>query len=137
MAPSAAHPLSHRAKILGARRAPGYGFAMKARPDRIRDEARAALSAAALAALSAAPGWRVLNCVACFAYVGHPDPLPSNQLAPLYRPRALAADTPRHDVRARRRPRRARHLRIAFANVSVEGLETLGQRLAALRAVTA
>ena len=39
--------------------------------------------AAALAALSALPGWRVLGCGAYFAYVEHPHPLPSAELAPL------------------------------------------------------
>ena len=39
--------------------------------------------AAARAALSALPGWRILGCGAYFAYVEHPHPLPSNELAPL------------------------------------------------------
>ena len=38
---------------------------------------------AALAALSALPGWRVLGCGAYFAYVEHPHPLPSDALSPL------------------------------------------------------
>jgi len=97
--------------------------------------------AAALSALSALPGWRLLGCGAYFAYVEHPHPLPSSALAPLLvRERSLlllpgtmfapaAADG--GDGRAERQ------LRMAFANVSVEGLRAVGERLATLAPVAA
>jgi aspartate/methionine/tyrosine aminotransferase len=93
--------------------------------------------AAAETALAALPGWRVLGCGAYFAYVEHPHPLPSNELAPLLvrelsllmLPGTMFA--PSGDLAA------GRQLRIAFANVSVEGLRTLGERLATLGAVVA
>ena len=71
-----------------------------------------------------------------------PPPPPLRRARPAPRPRALAADAPRHDVRAHRSRKAAtaapeRQLRIAFANVGVEGLRTLGQRLATLGPVTA
>ena len=96
---------------------------------------------AARAALSALPGWRVLGCGAYFAYVEHPHPLPSDALCPLLvreasllmLPGTMFAPSPAEggDGRA------ARQLRIAFANVGVEGLQVLGERLAGLGAVAA
>jgi aspartate/methionine/tyrosine aminotransferase len=88
-------------------------------------------------ALAALPGWRVLGCGAYFAYVEHPHPLPSNELAPLLvrdlsllmLPGTMFA--PKGDEPARRQ------FRIAFANVGVDGLRTLAARLATLGAVTA
>jgi aspartate/methionine/tyrosine aminotransferase len=88
-------------------------------------------------ALAALPGWRILGCGAYFAYVEHPHPLPSNELAPLLvrdlsllmLPGTMFA--PQDDEPARRQ------LRIAFANVGVDGLRTLAARLATLGAVTA
>ena len=92
---------------------------------------------AARAALAGLPGWRVLGCGAYFAYVEHPHPLPSDALAPvllrelslLMLPGTMFA--PKGDEAARRQ------LRIAFANIGVEGLGTLGERLAALGTVAA
>ncbi len=92
---------------------------------------------AALAALAALPGWRVLGCGAYFAYVEHPHPLPSIDLAPLLvrelsllmLPGTMFA--PAGDEAAKRQ------LRIAFANVGVDGLATLGARLATLAPITA
>ena len=82
--------------------------------------------AAITAALSTLPGWRLLGCGAYFAYVEHPHPLPSNELAPLLvrdlsllmLPGTMFA--PAGDASAQRQ------LRIAFANVSVEGLQDAG-----------
>ena len=97
--------------------------------------------AAAVAALSALPGWRVLGCGAYFAYVEHPHPLGSAELAPLLvrelsllmLPGTMFAPSPAEggDGRA------ARQIRIAFANVGVDGLRTLGERLATLAPVAA
>ena len=92
---------------------------------------------AARAALAGLPGWRVLGCGAYFAYVEHPHPLPSDALAPvllrelslLMLPGTMFA--PKGDEAARRQ------LRIAFANIGVEGLGTLGERLATLGTVAA
>lgn len=88
--------------------------------------------AAAYAALSSLPGWRVLGCGAYFAYVEHPHPLPSDELCPLL-VRDLSLLTlpgtmfaPEGDGRAKRQ------LRLAFANVNAEGLGVLGERLAGL-----
>lgn len=82
--------------------------------------------------LSSLPGWRVLGCGAYFAYVEHPHPLPSDQLCPLLvreqavlmLPGTMFAPTAGQggDGRAERQ------LRMAFANVGVEGLGVLGER---------
>ena len=93
--------------------------------------------AAALAAVAALPGWRVLGCGAYFLYVEHPHPLPSNELAPLLvrdlsllmLPGTMFA--PAGDAAA------PRQLRMAFANVSIDGLRTLGDRLATLATIAA
>ena len=93
--------------------------------------------AAALAAVAALPGWRVLGCGAYFLYVEHPHPLASNELAPLLvrelsllmLPGTMFA--PPGDAAA------TRQLRMAFANVSAEGLRTLGDRLATLATIAA
>lgn len=88
--------------------------------------------AAAIAALSALPGWRTLGCGAYFAYVEHPHPLPSDELCPaLVRDQSLlmlpgTMFAPEGDEGAKRQ------LRIAFANVGVEGLGVLGERLKTL-----
>jgi aspartate/methionine/tyrosine aminotransferase len=87
--------------------------------------------------IGALPGWRLLGCGAYFAYAEHPFDAPSDQVA-------------RELVRAQSvlmlpgtmfGPRRAeggdgsveRQLRIAFANVGVEGVRELGARLAAFQ----
>ena len=93
------------------------------------------------AAIEALPGWRILGCGAYFAYVEHPHPLPSNELAPrlvrelslLMLPGTMFAPTLAQGGDGTPE----RQLRIAFANVPVDGLRTLGQRLATLDAVTA
>lgn len=89
--------------------------------------------AAIVAAIGALPGWRLLGCGAYFAYAEHPHPLPSDELCPLLvRDQSLlmlpgTMFAPEGDGRAKRQ------LRIAFANVGVEGLQTLGERLAGVR----
>lgn len=91
---------------------------------------------AAVAALAALPGWRTLGCGAYFAYVEHPHPLPSDQLCPLLvrdlsllmLPGTMFA--PPVDKGGDEAAKR--QLRIAFANVGVEGLGVLGERLAGL-----
>ena len=94
---------------------------------------------AARATLAALPGWRVLGCGAYFAYVEHPYDVPSATLCPrlvreaslLMLPGTMFAPSPAQGGDARA----ARQLRIAFANVGVEGLQVLGQRLAGMGAV--
>jgi aspartate/methionine/tyrosine aminotransferase len=92
---------------------------------------------AALAALSSLPGWRVLGCGAYFAYVEHPHPLPSDALAPLLVRELSLLMLPGTMFAPEGDPAARRQLRIAFANVGVDGLQTLGQRLATLGAVAA
>jgi aspartate/methionine/tyrosine aminotransferase len=92
--------------------------------------------AAALTAVAALPGWRVLGCGAYFLYVEHPHPLPSNELAPLL-VRDLSLLMLPGTMFAPPGEAPTRQLRMAFANVGVEGLRTLGERLATLGVVTA
>ncbi|WP_297970488.1 aminotransferase [uncultured Amaricoccus sp.] len=92
---------------------------------------------AARTALSALPGWKVLGCGAYFAYVEHPHPLPSHELAPLLVRDLSLLMLPGTMFAPSGDPAAPRQLRIAFANVSVEGLRTLGERLATLGAVAA
>lgn len=81
-------------------------------------------------AIRALPGWKLLGCGAYFAYAEHPHPVPSDQLCPLLvREQSLlmlpgTMFAPEGDEAAKRQ------LRIAFANVSVEGLKVVGERLA-------
>ncbi len=97
--------------------------------------------AAVIAALSALPGWRVLGCGAYFAYVEHPHPLPSDELAPLLvrelsllmLPGTMFAPTLAEGGSGAAE----RQLRIAFANVGTDGLATVGARLATLGTVAA
>lgn len=96
---------------------------------------------AAHAVLSALPGWRVLGCGAYFAYVEHPFDVPSADLCPrlvreaglLMLPGTMFAPS----VAEGGDGRAARQLRIAFANVGVEGLQVLGERLGRLGTVAA
>ena len=87
---------------------------------------------AALSVLSALPGWRVLGCGAYFAYVEHPHPLPSDKLAPLLVREASLLMLPGTMFSPEGDEAAQRQLRIAFANVGVEGLQVLGERLAGL-----
>lgn len=122
-----------RAALWGLRNLDGWLAAERAEILRRRDAARAVLSAL--------PGWRVLGCGAYFAYVEHPFDTPSDALCPrlvreaslLMLPGTMFAPSPAEggDGAA------TRQLRIAFANVGVEGLQVLGQRLAMLGAMAA
>jgi aspartate/methionine/tyrosine aminotransferase len=92
---------------------------------------------AVTAALGALPDWRLLGCGAYFAYVEHPHAIDSNLLAPLLvREQSLLMlpGTMFAPTRAEGGDGAAeRQLRIAFANVGVEGLRELGARLAAFQ----
>jgi aspartate/methionine/tyrosine aminotransferase len=95
---------------------------------------------AVMAALGALPGWRVRGCGAYFAYVEHPLTIDSAALAPLLVREASLLMLPGTMFA----PTRAeggdgspeRQLRIAFANVGVDGLRELGTRLAAFQTAT-
>ena len=67
--------LGQKAALWGLRNLTDWVASERAEILRRRDAARTALSAL--------PGWRILGCGAYFAYVEHPHPLPSNELAPL------------------------------------------------------
>jgi aspartate/methionine/tyrosine aminotransferase len=92
--------------------------------------ARRAALAAGFADLQ---GWRLLGCGAFFAYAEHPFALPSPDLA-----RRLVAEAgvlllPGTMFRPADDPAGARELRIAFANIGVDGIAELTRRLAAFR----
>ena len=124
--------LGQKAALWGLRNLGDWLEAERAEVLRRRDAARTAISAL--------PGWRVLGCGAYFAYVEHPHPLPSDQLAPLLvRDLSLLMlpGTMFGPTRAQGGDGQPeRQLRIAFANVGVEGLQVLGQRLGTLGTVT-
>ncbi len=98
-----------------------------------RDEILAR-KAAMIRGFGALPDWRLLGCGAYFAYVEHPYPMPSDQLA-----KRLVAEagvlllpgtmfTPAGDAAGKRQ------LRIAFANVDTTGIDQLFARLAGFAA---
>ena len=77
-------------------------------------------------ALGALPGWRAARLRRLLRLCRAPAPARLGRARAAPRARALAPDAARHHVRARRRPRAAtaraeRQLRIAFANVGVDG----------------
>jgi aspartate/methionine/tyrosine aminotransferase len=123
--------LGQKAALWGLRNLTDWVAAERLEILRRRDAARTALSAL--------PGWKILGCGAYFAYVEHPHSLPSDALCPvlvrelslLMLPGTMFAPAEGGDGRAERQ------LRMAFANVGVEGLRTLGKRLAMLGAVAA
>ena len=83
--------------------------------------------------LAALPGWQTLGCGAYFAYVRHPSPLPAPDFA-----RSLVRDAsvlllPGTMFMPADDPAGARQLRIAFANIDLQGIAELMRRLAALQ----
>ncbi len=86
--------------------------------------------AAAVAAMSDLPGWRLKSAGAYFAWVEHPFAESSADLAPrLVRGAGVLAlpgtmFVPRGDAEG------ARHFRLAFANVDADGIAHLAERLA-------
>ena len=93
--------------------------------------------AAALAAVAALPGWRVLGCGAYFLYVEHPHPLALERARPAPRPRPLAPDAPRHHVRPPGRRRRHPPAPHGLRQRLGRGARTLGDRLATLATIAA
>lgn len=98
-----------------------------------RDEilARRAAIEAAFPQL-AAKGWKLRGVGAYFAYMAHPFDLPSDRLAQHLVSAAGILALPGTMFVPEGDPTGARHLRIAFANVDTQGIDTLFRRLAGL-----
>jgi aspartate/methionine/tyrosine aminotransferase len=94
----------------------------------------------AAAAFTGLPGWKLLGCGAYFAYVEHPHPMSSDDLARRLVREASVLVLPgtmfAPDRDAGGDGAAQRQLRIAFANVGSDGLRSLGERLAALPLAT-
>ncbi|WP_420863260.1 aminotransferase [Algirhabdus cladophorae] len=80
----------------------------------------------------AAKGWSLLGVGAYFAYVAHPFDLPSDQLAPWLVREAGVLVLPGTMFQPDGDPAGAGQLRIAFANIDRDGINTLFARLAGL-----
>ena len=79
-------------------------------------------------------GWRLRGCGAFFAYAEHPFALPSPELAKRLVKDAGVLLLPGTMFRPECDPAGKREVRIAFANIGVEGIGELCRRLAAFRA---
>ncbi|MEZ5731286.1 MAG: aminotransferase [Paracoccaceae bacterium] len=79
------------------------------------------------------PGWRLLGCGAFFAYVEHPFPLPSPELARRLVREAGVLLLPGTMFMPESDPAGARQFRIAFANADSAGIAQMIERLAAFR----
>ncbi len=79
-------------------------------------------------------GWELLGCGAFFAYVRHPYPIASPDLARRLVREAGVLLLPGTMFRPADDPAGARELRIAFANIDSAGIGRLIDRLAAFRA---
>ncbi len=90
--------------------------------------------AAMVAGIARLPGWRLLGCGAFFAYVEHPHPLPSPDLARRLVREAGVLLLPGTMFMPEDDPDGAKQLRIAFANIGTDGIAELIDRLAAFRA---
>lgn len=75
------------------------------------------------------PDWNLLGCGAFFAYAEHPHPLPSPELAKRLVREAGILLLPGTMFRPADDPRGAREVRIAFANIGVEGIGEMIARL--------
>ncbi|WP_343116961.1 aminotransferase [Ostreiculturibacter nitratireducens] len=89
--------------------------------------------AAIEAGLKKLEGWRLLGCGAYFAYVEHPFDMPSDQLARRLVAEAGVLMLPGTMFNPPDDPAGGRELRIAFANIGVEEIGTLMDRLRAVR----
>jgi aspartate/methionine/tyrosine aminotransferase len=74
-----------------------------------------------------------LGCGAYFAYMAHPFAMDSTQLAQALVPEAGVLLLPGTMFRPADDPQGLRELRVAFANLDRAGIDTLFDRLAALR----
>ncbi len=75
-------------------------------------------------------GWRLRGCGAYFAYVEHPFALSSDALAQALVEEASVLCLPGTMFEPRGAASGARHLRLAYANIDADGIETLFDRLA-------
>ncbi|WP_282602853.1 aminotransferase [Paracoccus sp. PARArs4] len=88
--------------------------------------------AATIDMLGAIPGWTLKSAGAYFAWLEHPFDEPSNELARRMVAEAGVLALPGTMFAPDDDPQGPRHLRIAFANVDVDGIGILADRLAAL-----
>ncbi len=89
--------------------------------------------AAMVGGFAALPEWKLLGCGAYFAYVEHPYPLASNELAKRLVQEASLLMLPGTMFQPAGSEAGKRQLRIAFANVDAGGIAEMFRRLAALR----
>lgn len=89
--------------------------------------------AAMTTGFAALPDWKLLGCGAYFAYVEHPYPMPSDELARRLVHEASLLMLPGTMFQPDSHPEGARQLRIAFANIDSTGIAEMFNRLAALR----
>lgn len=89
--------------------------------------------AAMVGGFAALPQWKLLGCGAYFAYVEHPYPLASNELAKRLVQEASLLMLPGTMFQPAGSEAGKRQLRIAFANVDAGGIAEMFRRLAALR----
>jgi aspartate/methionine/tyrosine aminotransferase len=89
--------------------------------------------AAMVGGFAALPEWKLLGCGAYFAYVEHPYPLASNELAKRLVQEASLLMLPGTMFQPAGSEVGKRQLRIAFANVDAGGIAEMFRRLAALR----
>jgi aspartate/methionine/tyrosine aminotransferase len=75
------------------------------------------------------PGWTLLGCGAFFAYAEHPHLIPSPELAKRLVREAGILLLPGTMFRPEGDPRGAREVRIAFANIGVDGIKEMIARL--------
>jgi len=89
--------------------------------------------AAMTGGFAALENWKLLGCGAYFAYVEHPYPMPSDQLAKRLVHEASLLMLPGTMFQPDTHPEGARQLRIAFANIDAAGIAEMFNRLATLR----
>jgi len=78
-------------------------------------------------------GWKLLGCGAYFAYVQHPFALPSLHVAQKLVEQSAVLALPGEMFAPPEMPSSKQHLRLAFANVDVQKLKILLERLANIR----
>ena len=89
--------------------------------------------AAMTGGFAALENWKLLGCGAYFAYVEHPYPMPSDQLAKRLVHEASLLMLPGTMFQPDTHPEGTRQLRIAFANIDAAGIAEMFNRLATLR----
>lgn len=89
--------------------------------------------AAVTGGFAALNGWKLLGCGAYFAYVEHPFPMPSDELARRLVHEASILMLPGTMFQPDGSAEGRRQLRIAFANIDATGITEMFRRLASLR----